>query len=365
MKIVILDGHTLNPGDLDWEPLSALGEFTVYDRTPAGEVVGRAAEADIVLTNKTVLSRETIFALRKLRYIGVLATGYNVVDVAAAHERGVVVTNVPAYGTPAVAQAAFALLLELTNHVGHHAETVRQGRWTASPDFSYWDQPLVELYGLTMGIVGYGMIGQGVARIAKGFGMNVVASTRTMRQAEGVRFMDLDSVFVRSDVVSLHCPLTPATQGLVSAERIALMKSTAYIINTSRGPLVDEKALADALNEGRIAGAGLDVLSVEPPRADNPLLTGEELRHNAALRVGDARRAGEASRRGGGQREGVHGGQGEERGVVRPNGDSVTRPDHEHRAHGGELRPRRQRYSSADGRRTRGYSHEAGALARD
>jgi glycerate dehydrogenase len=273
MKIVVLDGFTLNPGDLDWEALTALGELTVYDRTPVAETVARADDAEIVLTNKTVLSREAILSLRKLRCIGVLATGYNVVDVAAANERGIIVTNVPAYGAPSVAQATFALLLEFTNQVGHHAETVRQGRWSASADFCYWDKPLVELSGLTMGIVGYGKIGQAVGRIARAFGMKTLANTRSAKAAEGVAFMDVDSVFARSDVVSLHCPLTPETAKLVNAERIAIMKSTAYLINTGRGGLVDEQALAAALNDGRIAGAGLDVLSVEPPRADNPLLS--------------------------------------------------------------------------------------------
>jgi glycerate dehydrogenase len=273
MDIVVLDGHTLNPGDLDWAPLGALGKLTVYDRTPVGLTGERAADAEIVLTNKALLMRETIMALPQLRYIGVLATGYNVVDVAAARERGIVVTNVPAYGAPSVAQATFALLLELTNHVGRHAETVREGRWTKSPDFCYWDYPLVELSGLTMGIVGFGAIGQEVTRIALAFGMKVIVNTRTPRAAEGVEFVEVNRLFAEADVVSLHCPLTPETKGLVNRERLALMKPTAFLVNASRGPLVDEDALATALNDGAIAGAALDVLSVEPPGPDNPLLS--------------------------------------------------------------------------------------------
>jgi len=275
MNIVVLDGYTLNPGDLDWAGLAALGNLAVYDRTPAGLVLERAGDAEIVLTNKTVLMRDTIMALSRMRYIGVLATGYNVVDIAAAKERGVIVTNVPTYGTPAVAQATFALLLELTNHVGHHSETVRAGRWTKSPDFCYWDYPLIELSGLTLGIVGFGAIGQAVARIARAFGMKVIVHTVPQGDGEGVEFVDLERLFAEADVVSLHCPLTPLTKGLVNRERLALMKPTAFLVNTGRGPLVDEAALAQALNEGRIAGAALDVLSVEPPAADNPLLSAQ------------------------------------------------------------------------------------------
>ncbi len=273
MKIVVLDGYTLNPGDLSWDSLAALGDCNVYDRTPPDEVAERAAGAEIVLTNKVVLDRTRLETLPDLRYIGVLATGYNVVDARAARERGLVVTNVPDYATPAVAQAVFAHILELTHRVAHHAQTVRDGRWSDSPDFCYWDGPLVELNGLVMGIVGLGRIGSAVAALARAFGMTVLACTRTPQvPRDGVQFVDLDRLLGESDVVSLHCPLTPETEGLMSAERLALMKPSALLINTSRGPLVDERALADALNAGRPAGAGLDVLAVEPPRRDNPLL---------------------------------------------------------------------------------------------
>ena len=271
MKIVVLDGYTLNPGDLSWEGLERLGDLAVYDRTPFDQVVERATGAEIVMTNKVVLSREIIEQLPKLRYIGVQATGYNIVDVEAAAECRIPVTHVPTYGTQSVAQMVFAHLLNLTQRVAHHAGTVRRGRWCTSPDFCYWDHPLVELAGLTMGIVGYGRIGRKTAELARAFGMEVIAHD-TFDCAE-VEMVELDELFCRSDVVSLHCPLTPETESLVNPERLALMKRSAFLINTSRGPLVDEEALAAALNEGRIAGAGLDVLAVEPPATDNPLLT--------------------------------------------------------------------------------------------
>jgi glycerate dehydrogenase len=233
----------------------------------------RAAGAEIVLTNKAVLPRTVIEALRELKYFGVLATGYNVVDIAAAKERGIPVANVPGYGTAAVAQHVFALLLELTQRTGLHSDTVREGEWTRSPDWCYWRTPLVELSGITMGIVGYGAIGKAVARIAQAFGMNVIAATRTPRDAaDGVTFTSIDDLFRRADVVSLHCPLTPETQGMVNAARLATMKPSAFLINTGRGPLVVEQDLADALRNARIAGAAADVLSTEPPPADNPLL---------------------------------------------------------------------------------------------
>jgi len=275
MKIVVLDGCTLNPGDLSWAELQTLGACEVYDRTPPELVRERAAGAEILLTNKTVLSAETIASLPALRCVGVLATGYNVVDLAAAQQRGIVVTNVPDYGTPAVAQMTFALLLELTHHVAHHAQTVREGRWSRSPDFCYWDFPLMELAGSTLGVVGFGRIGQAVARVGLAFGMNVRAHDSALPAAPpaGVELASLESLFRQSDVLSLHCPLTPQTKGLVNRERLAWMKPTALLINTARGPLVDEAALAEALNSGRLAGAGLDVLSVEPPPPDNPLLT--------------------------------------------------------------------------------------------
>jgi len=273
MNIVVLDGHTLNPGDLSWGELQSLGECRIYDRTPPDEVVKRAADAEIILTNKTVLTREQIHSLPKLRYIGVLATGYNIVDIAAAREGDIPVTNVPTYGTRSVAQHTLALLLELTQHVGHHARTVRDGRWTNCPDFCYWDYPLIELDGLTMGIVGLGRIGGAVAELAKAFRLNLLATSSTPGQSSpGIQFVELESLFRQSDVVSLHCPLTPRTNNLVNAKRLALMKPTAFLLNTSRGGLVEEQALADALNSGRIAGAAVDVLSLEPPPADNPLL---------------------------------------------------------------------------------------------
>ncbi|HUL50980.1 MAG TPA: D-2-hydroxyacid dehydrogenase [Candidatus Nitrosotalea sp.] len=272
MKIVVLDGFTLNPGDLSWDDLKALGDCDIFDRTPTAGVVDRAAGAEIVLTNKTIVSREHIEHLPELKYIGVLATGFNIVDVAAARARNIPVTNVPTYGTQSVAQHTIALLLELTQHAGHHAEAVRAGRWTRSPDFSFQEFPLIELAGLTMGIVGLGRIGKAVADLALAFGMNVLATGSKPRPDQsGIRFVDVETVFRESDVVSLHCPLTPETRNLVNAQRLQRMKPTAFLLNTSRGPLIDEAALAAALNAGRIAGAGLDVLSVEPPPAGNPL----------------------------------------------------------------------------------------------
>jgi glycerate dehydrogenase len=274
-SLVILDAFTANPGDQSWSALEALAPLRLFDRTAPTEIVTRAADASLILTNKTPLTAETIGALRNLRYIGVLATGYNIVDVAAARARGITVSNVPAYGTPSVAQAVFALLLELTHRTGHHAEAVRAGRWSACPDFSFWDFPLVELAGRTFGIVGYGQIGRAVARIAAAFGMKVIATKsddRAGRDGE-VNLVPMDTLFREADVISLHCPLTPKTQGLVNAERLAQMKPGALLINTGRGPLVVEGDLAAALNEGRIAGAGLDVLSVEPPPPGNPLFT--------------------------------------------------------------------------------------------
>lgn len=274
MRIVVLDGHTLNPGDLDWDALQALGSCEVYDRTSPDQVVARAQGARIVLTNKTMLSRESIERLPQLRYVGVLATGYNVVDVEAARKQGICVTNVPAYGTPSVVQMVFAHLLNLTQHVGAHAQSVRAGDWSRCEDFCYWKFPLVELAGLTMGIVGFGRIGRQTAQIAQAFGMKVIyhdIATVPVPSSEA-RPVDLDTLFRESDVVSLHCPLTQANRGLVNQQRLEMMKPGAFLINTSRGPLVDEPALAAALNAGRIAGAGLDVLCEEPPRADNPLL---------------------------------------------------------------------------------------------
>jgi glycerate dehydrogenase len=273
MNIVVLDGFTLNPGDLSWNELKEIGHCEIHDRTPAAETLHRATGAEIVLTNKTILSRDHIQALPDLNYIGVLATGTNVVDLAAARERGIPVTNVPAYSTKSVAQATFALLLELAHHTGHHAQTVRDGQWTRCAEWCYWDFPLVELDGLTMGIVGFGRIGRAVAELARAFGMDVLAYSSSAKTGLSfVRFVDLETLFHESDVLSLHCPLTSQTKSIVSAQRLAAMKPTAFLLNTSRGLLVDEPALAHALNEGIIAGAGLDVLSSEPPPADNPLL---------------------------------------------------------------------------------------------
>ncbi len=279
MKLVVLDGYALNPGDLSWEGIEGLASCTVYDRTSPELVVERVGDAELVLTNKTILNRPMLGKMPQLRYIGVLATGVNVIDLDFARERGITVTNVPGYGTSAVAQMVFALLLEMTLQVGHHSNLVRNGAWSRSPDFSFWDRPLVELDGLTMGIIGFGGIGQNVARLAKAFGMRVLAHAPhpgKFLQAtdnQDLDFVDLERLFKGSDVISLHCPLTEETAGLVNASRLSLMKPTAYLINTGRGQLVDEVALAAALNEGRLAGAGLDVLSSEPPPADNPLLS--------------------------------------------------------------------------------------------
>ncbi|UCG38515.1 MAG: D-2-hydroxyacid dehydrogenase [bacterium] len=272
MRVVVLDGYTLNPGDLSWKGLEELGPCTVYDRTSPKQLPQRALGATALLTNKVVLDAPLLDRLPELRYIGVLATGTNVVDLAAAAVRGITVTNVPAYSTHSVAQMTFALLLEMVNGVGHHSEAVRAGRWSRSPDFSFHETPLVELSGLTMGIVGYGAIGKAVAALARAFGMGVLVHTRSPGKDRTVRYVDLDTLFGESDVVTLHCPLTPETVGLVNARRLALMKGTAYLVNAARGPIVDEKALAEALDSGRIAGAAVDVLSAEPPPADNPLL---------------------------------------------------------------------------------------------
>jgi glycerate dehydrogenase len=274
MNIVILDGYTLNPGDLSWDSLKDLGECTIYDRTTSDKIIPRADEAEIILTNKTVLSAEIIGRLTRLNYISVLATGYNIVDIKAARRRGVPVSNVPAYATESVAQMVFALLLNLTLNVAHHDRTVKEGRWMNSVDFCYWDTPLIELQGLTMGLIGFGKIGRATASLARAFGMNVIFYDINIPSEvpEGYRMVNIEDIFRESDVVSLHCPLTPQTDKLVNAKHLDLMKPTAYLINTSRGALIDEQALADALNDDSIAGAGVDVLSTEPPRESNPLL---------------------------------------------------------------------------------------------
>jgi glycerate dehydrogenase len=273
-KIVVLDGYCLNPGDLDWQSLQKLGDCTFHDRSSPDEIAERIVDAEIVLTNKAPFSRDTLAHGRQLKYIGVTATGYNIIDIDAARERGIVVTNVPSYGTASVAQMVFAHVLNLTLRVADHAQAVRSGRWASSPDWCFWDFPLLELEGMTMGIVGYGRIGRATAGLARAFGMRVLANNRSAIGAEdGVQAATLDELFRESDVVSLHCPLTPETKHMVNANLLGLMKPTALLINTSRGPLIDESALADALNEGRLAGAGLDVLEVEPPREGNPLYT--------------------------------------------------------------------------------------------
>jgi glycerate dehydrogenase len=274
-NIVVLDGYTINPGDLDWSALQALGNVTVYDRTPEGEVAERAKDAHILLTNKAIINGDTIRRSKQMEYIGVIATGYNVVDIAAAREQNIPVSNVPAYSTASVAQLTFALILELCFHTGLHADSVLAGEWSRSADFSYWKTPLTELSGSTLGIVGLGQIGQAVARIALGFGMKVMASHKhpDRDQMPGVTFVDLATCFREADIVSLHCPLNPGNKEFVNTELLSTMKKTAFLVNTSRGPLIREADLAAALHEGTIAGAGLDVLSVEPPVTGNPLLT--------------------------------------------------------------------------------------------
>lgn len=274
MKICILDGYSLNPGDLDWSPVERLGDVTLFDRTPADKIVERAADADIVLTNKVPFSADTLRQLPRLRFICVLATGYNIIDTEAAARQGVVVANIPAYSTMSVAQMAFAHILNITNHVASYAREVADGKWTNCPDFCFWDSALTELAGKTMGIVGLGNTGMATARIAVAMGMKVVAMTSKSADTlpEGITPAPLDDVLASADVVSLHCPLTPSTRHLINAASIAKMKPSAILINTGRGPLVDEQAVADALNGGRLAAFGADVLSQEPPRGDNPLL---------------------------------------------------------------------------------------------
>jgi len=275
MEIVVVDGHTLNPGDLSWQGVQRFGATTIHPRTAPSEIVDRCQNAEAVLTNKVPFSAETIGQLPGLKYIGVTATGYNIIDVEAAKRRGIVVSNVPEYGTASVAQHTFALLLELTQNVGAHAEGVRQGRWSRQPDFCYWDKPLVELQGLTLVILGFGRIGQAVGRIGLAFGMRVVAVGRKplSKELDWAEQLPLEQALGQADVLSLHCPLTPETKGIINRERLQQMKKTAFLVNTSRGPLIVDQDLADALNEGNLAGAALDVLSVEPPPVSNPLLS--------------------------------------------------------------------------------------------
>ena len=275
MNIVILDGYALNPGDLSYDRLTQFGTLKVYDRTTPEQLIERAREADALLTNKVVLGEQEMSQLPRLRYIGVQATGYNVVDVEAARRHGITVTNIPAYSTASVAQMVMAHLLNITQSVEYYAQQNRAGRWSTNPDFCYWDTSLIELVDKQMGIVGFGRTGGAVARLAQAFGMRVVAYTSKPQSElpEGVEKVSLESLFATSDVVSLHCPLVPATHHLVNAERLALMKATAILINTARGPVVDEQALADALNSGALHAAGIDVLCEEPPCSDSPLLT--------------------------------------------------------------------------------------------
>ncbi len=274
MKLVVLDGYTLNPGDLNWEGIKKFGDLEVHDRTPESLIVERCQGAEIIFTNKTPLREAVLSQLPDLKYIGVLATGYNVVDVDYAKTRGIAVANVPGYGTASVVQMTFALLLELCQHVQSHSDSVRQGDWAASHDFCYWNYPLIELEGKTIGIIGFGSIGQKVADIATAFGMNIMGFSRTrtdQSHRKNFKWAELNELLKESDVVSVHCPLFPETQGIINKDSLRLMKRTAFFLNTSRGPLMVDQDLADALNEGIIAGAGIDVLSVEPPSADNPL----------------------------------------------------------------------------------------------
>lgn len=275
MKIVVLDGYTLNPGDISWEGLEALGEVTVYDRTKEEDVIARIGDADVVYTNKTPVTRETLEACDNVKFIGVLATGYNIVDIDAAKEKGIPVSNIPTYGTAAVSQFAIALLLELCHHIGAHSDAVKAGEWTNNPDWCFWKYPLVELAGKTMGIIGFGRIGQDTAKIAQALGMKVLAYDAYQNpelESETCHYADLDTLLGQSDVISLHCPLFSSTEGIINKANIAKMKDGVMIINDSRGPLIVEKDLREALDSGKVAGAALDVVSTEPIQADNPLI---------------------------------------------------------------------------------------------
>lgn len=269
MKIVILDGYVENPGDLSWEPLAQLGELTVYDRTAPADVIARIGDAPIVITNKTVITREIFDRCPAIRYVGVLATGYNVVDIAAAKKKGIVVTNVPAYSTQAMAQFTMALLLEICHHVGRHSDAVHAGKWSACQDFAFWDYPLIELAGKTIGIVGYGRIGQATAKAAQALGMKVIAYSR---HGQGEPYVPLDELYARADVVSLHCPLTAENTGMINRETIAKMKDGVILLNTARGALINEHDLREALLSGKVYAAAADVAAVEPIPVDSPLL---------------------------------------------------------------------------------------------
>ena len=274
MRIVILDGHTLNPGDLSWDQLFKLGEVVLYDRTPNDKIIERSKGADIIFTNKTPLKEDIIGCLSSLKYIGVLATGYNVVDTEAAKKRGIIVTNIPSYGTPSVAQMTFALLLELCLHVQRHSDSVMEGKWASSMDFCFWDFPLIELAGKTMGIIGFGNIGNKVGDIATAFGMNIIGTSKPQTDQslrKNFRWAVISEVLEQADIVSIHCPLTIETKGLINIEALKRMKRSAFLLNTSRGPIIVDEDLANALNNDVIAGAGIDVLSIEPPSKENPL----------------------------------------------------------------------------------------------
>ncbi len=271
-KIVVLDGYSLNPGDLSWKGLEKLGSVEIYARTQDDKIEERVGDCEIVITNKTPITRALLERKPGIKYVGVLATGYNVVDIEAARDNGVVVTNIPTYGTQAVAQYVFALLLELCNRVAHHDRRVKEGAWSRAKDFCFWDYPLMELAGKTMGLVGYGRIGQATGRIAKAFGMEVLVYDLKKLDEEGLEFVDLETLYRRSDVISLHCPLTEENIGMINRKSIDRMKEGVLLINTSRGPLIEEQDLAEALNSKRVGGAALDVLAVEPAREDNPLL---------------------------------------------------------------------------------------------
>lgn len=279
MNIVVLDGYGLNPGDLTWDPIKALGHLTVYDRTSDQEIIRRAANADIILTNKTILTAGTLQSLPKLKYIGILSTGYNVVDIEAAKGKGIVVCNIPTYSTDSVAQMTFAHLLNITNQVGHYAEENRNGRWNSSLDFCYWDTPIMELAGKKFGIIGLGHIGEAVARIARAFGMDVYAYTSRTADSlpQDIKKVNLEELFRECDIVSLHCPLTAQTRQIINSESLSYMKPSAILINTGRGHLVNEQDLAEALNNGNIAAYGADVLCVEPAIPTNPLLTAKNV----------------------------------------------------------------------------------------
>ena len=276
MKIVILDGYTLNPGDLSWDELKKLGDVVIHDRTPADKVVERAKDAEIVFTNKTPIGEEALNQLSSLKYIGVLATGYNIVNTEVAKANGIIVANVPGYGTTSVVQLTFALLLELCLHVQWHSDSVMEGKWAKSADWCYWDYPLVELSGKTIGIIGFGRIGQQVGDVATAFGMNIIGNSRhwtDQSKRPNFKWAEIPELLAQSDVVSIHCPLFPETKGLINKESLKNMKSSAFLLNTSRGPIIVDEDLADALNNDVIAGAGIDVLSAEPPSEENPLFT--------------------------------------------------------------------------------------------